>query len=714
MKLLPISLLLSLLLSLFSLRAQNQNLQESETPWYQLADFGPAHIQTWGDFYEGQYRSDAALKGILLRPNSDKPNLVALFNAETLQFITATPNGVSLDNTPFAGTHGTQNKIQNREQVLFNTTAAPAWANAKGSYEDTRKHPGHGNFDHLRFQGFYRHGNQIVLHLSVHGSSILTMIEEDPDQEGSLRQVFDFSEVKDPLQLKRQEPKNLKVTTRNLKKYTKGGPGLYAETFEVTPQLGVGSGPYLVDHIPLPPTLNKSPYRNKIRLSDFDFFSDQDRAALCTWDGDVWLLSGLREFKTLTWKRYASGLFEPLGLKIVNEIIHVNARDGIWQLIDLNEDDEADHYKVFNYDVLITDNFHEFSFGLETDSKKNFYFAKASPVRAGGRNFDKIIDHNGAFLKVSPDGSQLEVVATGLRAPGGIGVGPNGELTSGENEGTWQPCCKINYFSVEQRPAFLGTEQTRQGLEKTFHEPLCYLPMKVDNSGGSQLWVPAGAKIGLFENELIHLSYGQSALYRVLSQKISNGRVQGGVIKLPIQLSSSAQRAAFHQDGSLYVCGMRGWQTNAASEAGIQRIRYQEKQSLGIPEFMSVKGRQLTLRYDCELDEELATDPSSYAIKRWKYIRGPQYGSGHFSIDHPNLSAEQNALKQESKSHLEDDEVKVTIATLSNDKKTVTLTIPSLVPAQQMQIDYDLESTIGDVLIGTIYSTIHETERTSE
>ena len=680
---------------------------KKEPKWYQDADFGPAFMQTWGDFYQGKYRTDAALKGLLLRPNPEQPDLVVLFNTETLQVITATNQGVSLDNTPFAGKHGTQNKINNRTDSLFNSKPTPAWADRNGSFADTRKHLGHGNFPHLRFKGYYRHGHKVVLDINVHGKEILTTIELDSQNKEQLQQVFDLKET-ELAQLPAQSPAPLPTSYRSLIELTKGGPAIYPETFEVTPKVATGNEPYLVDQIPLPPTLEQSPYKNKLRLSDFDFFSDNDRAAVCTWDGDVWLLSGLKNFQTITWKRFASGLFEPLGLKIVNDIIHLNCRDGIWQVIDLNNDNEADHYKVFNYDVVITDNFHEFSFGLETDTEGNFYFAKGSPVRQGGRNFDKILEHNGTFLKLTPDGSTLSVVATGLRAPGGMAVGPKGELTTGENEGTWQPCCKINYFTKAQRPVFLGTEQVRQGLSKEFHEPLCYLPMKVDNSSGSQAWVPEKAKIGLKTGELLHLSYGQSSLYRVLTQELTNGQMQGGVIKLPIKLSSSAQRAEFHDDGSMYVCGMRGWQTNAAAEAGIQRVRHNPGQLLGLPEAMSVSGNQLSLTFDSQLDQELATDPESFAIKRWKYIRGPQYGSGHFSIDAPDQAAEENALKQASKSHRKQDSVEVTSAALGKDGRTITLTIPSLKPAQQMQIAYDLESDEGKVLIGTIYSTIHQ------
>ena len=57
-----------------------------------------------------------------------------------------------------------------------------------------------------------------------------------------------------------------------------------------------------------------------MRLTGFDFYADGRRAAVCTWDGDVWLVDGLdlpaRE--NLTWQRIASGLFQPLGLKIVD------------------------------------------------------------------------------------------------------------------------------------------------------------------------------------------------------------------------------------------------------------------------------------------------------------------------------------------------------------------------------------------------------------
>jgi len=720
--------------------------------WYRLADHGPAFFQTYGDWFKGKERTESAIKGLSVS-YSAIPYKQALYNLETLGLISATDQGTNLINTPWGGGHGRVNQFRNKDSHLFTVSDGPVWADASGSFEDKRRIKGHGNFSHLAFKGYYRNGNKVILDYSVHdarildhlaeqGASIVRHLEVGAHQKALTVRLADSSSQKDfNIKLK---VKDGQASLKNkdgsyhltigpssktthiallyadnkdaqapepiaLNPLTKGGKGISPESFEVEAQLdSKKDAPWLVDQIPLPPAMGENPYHSKVRMSDIDFFSDGNRALLSTWDGDIWMLSGLKDFKKLTWKRYATGFFEPLGLRIVKDVPFIAGRDGIWKTYDLNGDGEADKFEVFNYDVLITNNFHEFQFGLETDKEGNFYFAKASPVRPGGRGFDKILDHNGAFMKVSADGSRLYTIGTGLRAPGGIGIGPNGEITSGENEGTWQPRCKINYFEPERGTPFFGTEDSRNGNETPFTEPLCYLPMSVDNSGGGQIWVPKNNKIGIKEGELIHLSYGQSSIYHVLRQKVADGFYQGGVAKLPVKLSSSAQRAVFHEDGSMYVVGFRGWQTNAASEAGLQRIRRNDSVTSPIPNGMEVTKEGVKLTFATELDDELASDPTSFTVERWKYVRSQQYGSGVFSIDNPDLEAEKNAAVKESKGHRVRDKVNVTSAKLLGDKKSVLISLENHKPSQQLKIDYDLESTDGDELIGVIHSTIHK------
>ena len=63
--------------------------------------------------------------------------------------------------------------------------------------------------------------------------------------------------------------------------------------------------------------------------SGHDFF-ENGNAAVCTVHGDVWVVSGIdARLEKLTWKRFATGLYQPLGLKIVRNLVHVICRDGI-------------------------------------------------------------------------------------------------------------------------------------------------------------------------------------------------------------------------------------------------------------------------------------------------------------------------------------------------------------------------------------------------
>ena len=94
---------------------------------------------------------------------------------------------------------------------------------------------------------------------------------------------------------------------------------------------GVDPGqPFAIDKIEWPA---ENPWDSWIRFGGFDFFSDSNRAALSTWNGDVWIVSGLNaSLEELVWQRIATGLNQPLGLKIVEDDIYVLGRDQITRL----------------------------------------------------------------------------------------------------------------------------------------------------------------------------------------------------------------------------------------------------------------------------------------------------------------------------------------------------------------------------------------------
>jgi hypothetical protein len=726
--------------------------------WYEETQIGPAWSNTFEDTFQGEKRV-AAIKGILLELGDDKSH--ALFDTETLGLVSAYEGFVNWAGTPWTGAHGKLISLQN-DKPIFNTKRDTAiWADAKGSFEDSRPIPGYGNYAHARFEGYFRSGSTIVLDYTVLGSRVL---ETTSIKDGSVTRNFEVAarkadlttvladESKDitvaadglsaksadglsvvvkggklaldekaPTRLLLKIAKGDKVTVQvayargsaakigaapDFAKLIKGGAPLWDKKIETVGTIATNTDEvYVADTATLP---TDNPWKANVRVGGFDFI-DEDSAALSTWNGDVWVVKGLKgDWKKLTWQRIASGLFETLGVKVVKGAIYVNGRDQITQLIDLNGDGETDHFKTFNRDVYVTENFHEFAFDLQTDKAGNFYFSKAGPVRNGGRGFDRILPHNGTILKISPDGKKLDVVATGLRAPGGVGVGPNGEISAGENEGTWEPACKISFARASEVPVFFGCEPTRQELGKDlpYTEPLCYLPMDMDNSGASQVWVPDNAKFGLQPGEMLHLSYGQCAIYRVYPQRV-DGKLQGAVSKLPIKLQSSAMRARFAQDGSMYVTGFRGWQTEAATMSAFQRIRYTGK-PVPSPEKFEVTKTGVRLEFASALDAELVEDLGSYSAQRWNYVRSSQYGSGEFSVDNPDVEAEKAAIDKESHNVKKRDDVKVTSAKLLPDGKTVELELEGMKPSMQLSVNYDLETKDGEAIKGNVTGSVYK------
>ena len=507
------------------------------------------------------------------------------------------------------------------------------------------------------------------------------------------------------------------ATSLDLARYTRGGPSRWPQAVTTKGTLGTGDGPYVVDTLTAP---DENPYKSWIRFGGMDFFADGKSAALSTWSGDVWVVTGIDEkLEALTWRRFATGLFQPLGLKIVDEKIYVHGRDGITKLVDLDGDGEADSYEAFNHDVAVTTGFHEFAFDLQTDPEGNFYFSKAGPVKSGGRGFDTVAANSGTIMKVYKDGKTLVNYATGFRAPNGIGVGPDGQVTSGDNEGTWMPKCRLN---LVKPGGFYGVVDLahREESPTMYDEPICWLPKDVDNSGGGQAWVTSD-RWGPFAGRLLHTSYGTCSLYLALVDR-QGDHVQGGVVKFPVKFLSGIMRPRFNAaDGQLYVAGLRGWQSSAAQDACFQRVRYTGKPANMVTGLKVLK-TGLELTFTDPVDAEDGADPDSYDVEQWNYLWCGEYGSDDYSASTPDFDAkvrELNRLRLDPGKNREAievltkslakgrDVVKVESAKLSEDGKTVTLEVKDLKPVMQMRIRGKLKSADGKKLAVEVYNTIN-------
>ncbi|KAF0176308.1 MAG: heme-binding protein [Limisphaerales bacterium] len=447
------------------------------------------------------------------------------------------------------------------------------------------------------------------------------------------------------------------------------------------------AGPYVVDHITEP---TPNPWNAKTYFGGHDFFPD-GRAAVCTFHGDVWLVSGLdATLEKVTWKRFASGLFQPLGTKIVDGKVHITGRDQITRLHDLNGDGEADFYENFNNDTFVTANYHEFCLGLDTDKAGNFYFAKGAPWPPTVQS-----PHQGTMLKVSKDGSKLDVIATGLRAPNGMGIGPNGWITVSDNQGHYMPSSKLNLI---RDGGFYGMRQAAHGKAPpddnihAYDQPMCWLPMNMDNSSGGQVWVES-TKWGPLNGQLLFMSYGKGTLFAVMPQEV-DGVVQAGMVQFPLKFPSGTMRGRFSpKDGQLYTTGLRGWQTAGVRDGGFSRVRYTGA-PVRMPQALHVSKDGVRITFTAPLDEASAKDTGNWNVEMWNYIYSGGYGS-------PEVSTKDPKVKQH-------DKPEVTSVALSADKKTVTLKLSELTPAMQMKIKFNLKAADGSPVSSEIYNTIHK------
>src|SRR5688572_786447 len=331
----------------------------------------------------------------------------------------------------------------------------------------------------------------------------------------------------------------------DLAEFTRGGPARYPQKLMSSGKRGTDDKAYTVDTLAAPAT---NPWKARMRFSGLDFFPDGKSAAVCTWDGDVWLVSGIDDaLQTLTWQRIATGLHQPLGLKILSnpksEIsnpqsqIFVACRDQIVRLHDYNADRETDFFECFNTDHQVTEHFHEFAMGLQTDAAGNFYYAKSAR-----HALDSVVPHHGTIIKVSADGSRSQIIASGFRAANGIGIGPHGELAASDQEGFWTPANRINLIT---RPGgFYGNmwsyHVTPRSKEQGYDPPLCWIPGPVDRSPAEELWVTSD-KWGPLKGSMLHTSYGAGKLFLVPYETV-NGIPQGGVVPFDLSFTTGIMR----------------------------------------------------------------------------------------------------------------------------------------------------------------------------
>lgn len=455
----------------------------------------------------------------------------------------------------------------------------------------------------------------------------------------------------------------------------------WTEEIAVKGQLSESNDAYVIDRIPQP---IPNPWKRNVRLAAMDFLPD-GRMAIVTYDGDVWLVSGLTgNLQNVTWKRFASGLHEPMGLQVVAGSIYVSDRNGIVKLHDEDKDGQADFYENFSNIVPQTAETREFAMDLVKNPGGGFIIAK------GGQTGTAIGNYNGCVIEVSKDGRSFKLLGSGFRQPY-IGCDPvTGVVTASDQQGNWIPATPVHIVEKANHYGFLPEIIKSNVHPKKITEPIVWIPHFANQSGASHVWL-RNAKMGPLNDSLIHIGYSRPQLFKVHIDDTPGGPMQGAVSPIINGFFAATMKGVVNPaDGQLYVCGFKIFGTVAGELSGLHRVRWTGKPSY-VPEDVRSSDKGILLRFGIELQKEVATSPQNYTIDRWNYRRTKDYGSGNYK---PNGEPGQESLR-------------VANAYLSKDSKAVFLAIPDMKPSHSLSVTYRLAAKTDLPQIKTSYLTVH-------
>ncbi|OWA02456.1 hypothetical protein B9W68_28720 [Streptomyces sp. CS227] len=397
------------------------------------------------------------------------------------------------------------------------------------------------------------------------------------------------------------------------------------------------------------------------QVSAMDWLPD-GRLAVSTWggtdntDGEVYLLDHVQGDtgpEEVTAKKVAEGLKEPMGIKAVDGKLYVSQKHELTELTDTDGDDVTDEQRTVAT-WPYGGNFHEFAFGLLYQDGA-FYLNLSVAIDYGGATTDpQPAENRGTTIKVDKETGKVSYLAGGLRTPNGIGFGPEGDLFVLDNQGGWLPSSKLVHIKQDR---FFNHYTNPSGPfdDQPVTKPVLWLPQnEIANSPSTPLQLTEGR----FAGQMLFGDVTYGGIQRAYLEKV-DGEYQGAVFRLTQGLEAGVNRISMGPDGAIYAGGLGAggnWGQEGKLTYGLQKLTPSGDKAFDMLA-MRAKPGGFEVEYTEPLSEETAANlAESYQIEQWAYAPTADYGGP--KIDEETLS--------------------VSEATLSEDGKKVTLSVPGL------------------------------------
>ncbi len=371
-----------------------------------------------------------------------------------------------------------------------------------------------------------------------------------------------------------------------------------------------------------------------------------DTLALSIRKGEIWMVDGALtgDPEKVSYRLFASGLHEPLGVTRDGDDLLVSQRAEITRLQDRDKDGVADTFLTECDGWNVSGNYHAYTYGPERDGKGDLWvtlnlgMGDLANNSVGWRGWGGVIGESGEFLPKS----------FGMRSPCGLGANLEGDMFFSDQQGTWIPATPIHHL---RSGVFYGNQESLATMDDPaapfqmtaipkpnqlypeavaaspeFVPPAVWLPYnKMGRSATDIQLIDESGKFGPFDGQLLVGEFTNAAINRVFLEKVG-GEYQGACFPFMTGFPAAVVRMAFGPDGSLFV-GMtnRGWSSLGNRSYGLSRVSYSGSEPFAIQE-MRAKPDGFELRFTRPVDPDTVAGAEVFSASRYTYLYSSAYG----------------------------------------------------------------------------------------
>jgi glucose/arabinose dehydrogenase len=447
-----------------------------------------------------------------------------------------------------------------------------------------------------------------------------------------------------------------------------------------------GDESFIVEHFPVPKDI-------KLLVGGMDFLPNGN-LAVCTYAGEIWIVEGATGApEQAQWRRFARGLNEPGGLRVVNGQIYVTQKCELTRVADTDGNGEADLFECLNDGWGYTGNYHSYATGPALDAQGDFY------VMITGHRAIYDVLFMGYCVKVTrnvlkivsgPRSAALRERLTavgfcsGLRMPNGFGEF-NGDIFATDNQGHWIAANKLNHL---QSGKFYGHASAQPATlaefngDPNFTPPAVWFPYAWVRSA-SGIAAIADERFGPFQGQMLVGEFQNASVMRVALEKVS-GEWQGAVFQFVKGFASGVNRIAFGPDGKLYAGGLRmgHWTSIAPQPHSLDRVSFTGKIPFEIRE-VHAQPDGFVLTFTQPVDAASAGDAENWDATQYTY----------------GYDGQHNAPEKDRDEKIPGPPVRVAKAIVTADQRSVRLHIEGCRPRHVIMVRaLDVKNAAGQKL----------------